>query len=92
MPHRPKTEAPGWQSCRIRLHRAYIKRYFYAETDAGEVIAQSPYFDDSTQAAEAFEALLDELVEHGWEIASRRPGSWDVALVRRSGAERQPVE
>ena len=65
--------------------------------------AQSPFFrhekghtiDDSRNAAEAFEALVDELVAGGWEITGRRRG-WHLSLRRRTAAARpavrQPVE
>jgi hypothetical protein len=92
---------PGWQSCRIRLWHGYIKKQFYAESpETGELVARSAFFrvekgstiEDSSNAADAFDALVDELVAAGWEITGRRPGSWDVALRRRAGAPRQPVQ
>jgi hypothetical protein len=84
--------AAGPQSCRIRLSRGYMRTYFYAESATGESIAESPNFTNSAQAASAFEALIEQLAGHGWQVASRRPGTWDVALVHRPNAERQPVD
>jgi hypothetical protein len=106
-PARPSERAPapatqpGVQSCRIRLWHGYIKKQFYAESpETGELVAKSAFFrvekgstiQDSSNAAEAFDALVDELAGDGWEITGREPGSWDVALRRRAGAPRQPVK
>jgi hypothetical protein len=72
-----------------------VKKQFFAESRSGEWIAQSPFFrvekgrslQDSQNAAEAFEALMQTLTEAGWEVAARRAGSWAVALRRRAGTE-----
>jgi hypothetical protein len=76
---------------------------FYAESSDREYwVAKSPFFrveqgstvEDSEQAAEALTQLLDTLVADGWEIADRRPDSWDVTLSRwgKRSASRQPVD
>jgi hypothetical protein len=101
----PGARAPGeWQSCRVRLWQGYIGNQFYAESPGGGAwLVQSPIFnadkgraiEDSEQAAEAFDAFLDELIADGWEITGGT-GSWDVSLRRRirapRPAQRQPVE
>ena len=92
-------ETPGWQTCRIQLWSGYVKKQFFAELRSGEWIAQSPFFrvekgrslEDSQNAAEAFDGLLEALTEAGWEVTASQPGSWDVALRRRASAE-QPVK
>jgi len=89
----------------VRLWHGYIKKQFYAEAPGtGAWVAQSPFFriekdhtlDDSQQAADAFDALLAELVADGWEIVDRRPDSWQTSLRRRTpaahSAPRQPVK
>ena len=88
----------------MRLWHGYVKKQFYAESPGtGEWVAQSPFFriekgrtlDDSQQAADAFIALVDELMADGWEVVDRQPDSWQTSLRRRTPAgrpaPRQPV-
>jgi hypothetical protein len=104
-PAAKRPASPDWQTCRVRLWHGYIKKQFYAEAPGtGAWVAQSPFFriekgqtlDGSQQAADAFDALLDELISDGWEIVDRRPDSWQTSLRRRTrGARttsRQPVK
>jgi hypothetical protein len=91
---------PSWQSCRIELWEGATRKQFYAEVPGGGGrVGQSPFFrveegqalEDSEQATEAFEALIDELIAGGWEITGRT-GGWQLLLRRQTGADRQPVE
>jgi hypothetical protein len=96
----PDSEPRGWQSCRVRLWKGYVKKQFYAETASGEWVGKSPYFrleqgeeiEDSHNAAAAFDALVERLLEDGWEITGRPvEGSFDLSLKRRTdAAERTP--
>ena len=72
----------------MRLWSGHTGKQFYAESCAdGRWIAYSPFFavergssvDDSANAAEALDALLDQLVADGWEVMQRPP---DVMLRR----------
>jgi hypothetical protein len=86
-------ETPGWQTCRVQLWSGYVKKQFFAESRGGEWIAQSPFFriekgssvEESQNASEAFDSLLETLTDAGWKVAARKAGSWEVTLKRRAG-------
>ena len=90
---------PVYESCRIRLSTATIKKHYYAEAPGGEKIAKSPFFrveegrpvEDSEKAAAAFDVLLGKLADAGWDVSGVRRGERDVTVRRRARAA-QPVE
>ena len=72
------------ETCRIRRWRGYVTSSFYAESETGEVLAESTTFrwwrqtppPETPETRAAYDALVGALVAEGWTEATSRSAHW----------------
>jgi hypothetical protein len=81
------------ETCRIRRWRGYVTSSFYAESDAGEVLAESTSFrwwrvkppPETPEARAAYDTLVSELQAEGWTEAASDSAHWFGTVFIRPG-------
>ena len=95
---------PVEEFCEIALWRGYAKSRFYARLGAGDgayeiAVAESPPFrlranatpEESNGAAASHRALVEALIEDGWETVGA-PNPWYASKFRRAlSTEPEPL-
>lgn len=84
--------ATALETCRVERWRGYVTSSFYAISDAGVVLAESPSFrwrrkqapPDRGRIRAAWDALVAELAADGWEPTEASGSDWYRARFTRT--------